>query len=284
MTLSAHYHPHRMPVLNLSKYLRRIGYTGVPMPTLQSLSDVVYHHATSIPFENLNPFLGMPVSLDVPDVERKLVDEGRGGYCFEQNLLLWEALQAIGFETVGLAARVIWMRPETALTPRSHMLLRVNIAERSYLADVGFGGLTLTGVLELTASVEQQTPHGPYRLIESGGDWRMQANIREEWRTLYRFDLQPQHPIDYLAPNYFASTHPGSPFVTGLSAARAAATAHYALRNRDLTVYRRDAAPEKRRLNDGEILQALEADFGITLPQPEALLSRLATLPYAGEF
>ncbi|MEI4902561.1 arylamine N-acetyltransferase, partial [Klebsiella pneumoniae] len=78
----------------------------------------------SIPFENLDPLLRRPMRLDAASLEQKLVRGGRGGYCFEQNLLLRHALEGIGFTVAGLAARVVWNQPEGAILPRTHMLLR----------------------------------------------------------------------------------------------------------------------------------------------------------------
>ena len=68
-------------VLDLDAYLARIGLEGRP-----SFAEVHRAHVTSIPFENLDPYCGIPVSLALEDLERKLVSERRGGYCFEQNL------------------------------------------------------------------------------------------------------------------------------------------------------------------------------------------------------
>jgi N-hydroxyarylamine O-acetyltransferase len=76
-------------VFDLDAYLERIGLEGRP-----SIAQVHRAHLTSIPFENLDPHQGLPVSLEVEDLERKLVSERRGGYCFEQNLLLKAALEA----------------------------------------------------------------------------------------------------------------------------------------------------------------------------------------------
>src|SRR5690606_3432275 len=77
--------------------------------------------------------------------------------------------------------------------PRSHMLMRVDLPEGPHLVDVGFGGLTLTGVLALEPDVVQDTPHEPFRLVpaERSG-YRMQALVGGEWRSLYWFDLTEQ--------------------------------------------------------------------------------------------
>ena len=80
-------------MFDLDAYLARIGLHGHP-----SVQQVHLAHVTSIPFENLDPYCGIPVSLAVDDLERKLVSKHRGGYCFEQNLLLKAGLEALGAE------------------------------------------------------------------------------------------------------------------------------------------------------------------------------------------
>jgi N-hydroxyarylamine O-acetyltransferase len=266
--------------IDLGAYLARIGWRGPTAPDLSTLRAIVASHAAAIPFENLDPFLGRPVLLDAAALEEKLVRGGRGGYCFEHNLLLSHALRAIGFEVSWLAARVLWGRPDDAITARGHMLVRVELDGRTHLVDVGFGGLTLTGVLRLEPDVEQPTPHEPFRLLSSGGDWRLQARVRGEWLTLYRFDLQRQHQIDYEVSSYYLSTNPTSHFVTGLIAARAEPGRRLALRGRDFAIHALDGETSRRTLSTpDQIIEVLEGDFHIRLPDRDALVARLASLP-----
>lgn len=265
--------------IDLPRYLARIGWTGDrPRPTLQDLRALVARHTAAIPFENINPLLGVRVSLDVADIERKLVIDGRGGYCFEQNRLFATALEAIGFELTTLIARVLWTRDEDAITTRSHMLLKVETPQGPHLADVGFGGLTLTGTLALAEDIEQPTPHEPFRLVRrADGDWRMQARVQGEWKTLYRFDLQPQHAIDYEAPNHYAATFPLSHFTDTLIVARTLPGMRLALRNGDFSIHRTGGQSEKRTLAGADdICRVLAEDFGIRLPEGDALQRRLA--------
>lgn len=261
------------PTMNLDSYLRRLGVTSGVQPDLATLRTLAASHAAAIPFENLDPFLGRQVSLDLAAVERKLVHEGRGGYCFEHNLLFGEALRAIGFEVGALVARVLWGRPEDAITARGHMLLRVEIDGATHIADVGFGGVTLTGALRLEANVAQTTPHEPFRFVRpDDGDWRMQVQVQGEWKTLYRFDLQPQHPVDYVAPNHYLSTHPESHFVNRLIAARAAADRRYALQDRELAIHHLGGDTERRMLDSPKaVLGVLENELQIRLPADGAL-------------
>jgi N-hydroxyarylamine O-acetyltransferase len=273
--------PTPTPTIDLDAYLARIGWRGPRAPDLATLRGIAAHHATAIPFENLDPLLGRPVLLDAPALEQKLVQSGRGGYCYEHNLLLSHALSALGFESSGLGARVVWNRPADSITARSHMLVRVELDGRTHLVDVGFGGLTLTGVLRLEPDVEQATPHEPFRLLRIDGDWLMQARVRGEWLALYRFDLQRQYQVDYEVASYYVSTSPTSHFVTGLIAARTEPGRRLALRNRELAIHELEGDTRRRALSSpAEIMDALERDFSIALPPDRAALERrLAALP-----
>src|SRR5262245_29294384 len=111
----------------LDQYFERIGYTGDREPSLETLQQLHVRHTQRIPFENLDSFLGRPVHLDLPSLVLKLIHERRGGYCFEHNLLFGHVLRALGFRVTDLAARVLWNRPQGAVTPRGHMLLLVEV-------------------------------------------------------------------------------------------------------------------------------------------------------------
>ncbi|MFO7166712.1 MAG: arylamine N-acetyltransferase [Chloroflexota bacterium] len=260
------------PGLDLDAYFRRIGYAGPREPTLGLLREIVLRHTQTIPFENLNPWLRWPVYLDLPSLQHKIVRRGRGGYCFEQNGLLRHVLLALSFTVTPLAARVLWMRPPDAETPRSHMLLLVTVEGQPYIVDVGFGGMTPTGVLRLEPEVPQATPHEPYRLMRAGDSFVLQAEVRGEWGTLYRFDLHEQLHVDYEVANWYVSTHPQSHFVTGLSAARAAPDRRYTLSNTRLAVHHRGGHTEQHQLTSVEELRAaLQDTFLLTLPEEPAL-------------
>jgi N-hydroxyarylamine O-acetyltransferase len=267
-------------MLDLDRYLARIAWQGPLTKSVETLGELALAHAIAIPFENLNPLLGLPVPLDLPSLQRKLVDQGRGGYCYEHNLLFAAVLRRIGFEPQGLAARVLWNQPEDRLNPRTHMLLQVPVDGRAWIVDVGFGGLTLTGALALQVDDEQPTPHEPFRLVLRDGDWFMQALLRGEWKTLYRFDLLQHDVQDYEIPNYYLATHPRSHFVTGLMAARAAPDRRFALANRSFAVHHLNGETERRTLNTAaEMREVLQQEFLISLPDHPRLDERLENLP-----
>ena len=263
----------RSPALDIAAYLRRVGYDGPLEPGLETLSGLHFSHALAIPFENLDPLTGRPVRLDIAALQQKLLHENRGGYCFEQNLLFMEVLRALGFTVSGLAARVLWNLPEDAVTPTSHMLLRIDMGDGIRIADVGFGGLTLTAPLRLEAGLEQKTPHETFRLDREGDDWRMRAQVGGAWRTVYRFGMEERFQVDYEVSNYFTSTNPESHFLHSLIAARPNREGRLALLNRRLSIYPGDGrAAESRGLASlGEIETVLGEAFGIRIPDRTAL-------------
>lgn len=267
-------------MIDLKAYLRRIGYTATVAPDLATLRALATAHVASIPFENLDPLFGVPVPLDLAALQRKLVDSGRGGYCFEQNALFAAMLQTIGFTVSGLVARVLWRQADDAETAQTHMLLRVELDGVTWLADVGFGGHALTGALRLQSGLEQPTGHEPFRLQLQSEDWRMQSLVHERWVTLYHFDLRRALPIDYAVANHYVSTYPTSSFVNDLRVARTAADRRLTLRNREFTVRRLGCEPERRTLrNTAEIRLVLEQEFLLRLPAYVGFDQRLDQLP-----
>jgi N-hydroxyarylamine O-acetyltransferase len=262
--------------IDLDAYLARIGYAGARAATLDTLESLHALHPAAIPFENLNPLLGWPVALDIQALQRKIVAEGRGGWCFEQNTLFRCALEALGFPVTSLAARVLWNAPAgSPLGPRSHMLLLVDVGGRPYIADVGFGGNVLTAPLRLEARAEQSTPHEPHRLVPIENGFVLEVLLSGEWKQLYRFTLEPQFPADYEVSNWYLCHHPSSFFRQLLIGARATGEARYTLRNNALAIHARGST-EKRILADAASLRtSLETDFALKLPDTPELTDLL---------
>ena len=265
--------------LDLEAYLERIGHAATPRADLETLRELQRLHACAIPFENLSPFLGEPVRLDPRSLIDKLVTRRRGGWCFEQNLLFTHVLRRIGFEVKTLAARVRWNVPAGLTTARSHMLMVVPIEGTRYIADVGFGGLTLTAPLVLEAHVEQATPHEPHRLVPAGEEFILEARVAEEWRPLYAFDLHEHLQADYEVSNWYLANYPQSQFVTGIIAARADAGERHALRNTRYSIHHRGGGTERLHLASvAEVKGVLEGAMRIPLPRHPDLDSRLQAM------
>jgi N-hydroxyarylamine O-acetyltransferase len=200
-------------IFDLDAYLERIGLRGRP-----SVDEVHRAHITSIPFENLDPHRGVPVSLAVEDLERKLVTGRRGGYCYEQNLLLKAALEALGAEVDLFLARVRFGAPAGVMRPRSHLVLGVRAEGVSWHADAGFGSASLFEPLPFGPGAAHEQSGWRFRVVEDGAEFVLQLAKGEAWVDLYGFIPEPVPLVDVETSNWFSCTHPCSPFVTGLIA------------------------------------------------------------------
>jgi arylamine N-acetyltransferase len=254
--------------MDLSAYFARIGYTGPTEPTVETLHALVAAHNRAIPFENLDPLMGIPVAdLSAAALTDKLLQRRRGGYCYEQNGLMGYVLDDLGFGVDRLSGRVVWMNPGGPLPAQTHQVLSVTVpgVEGRFLVDVGFGGQTLTSPIRLEAGPVQRTRHEPYRLCEHGEGLLLEAEIRGEWQPLYTFTARPQPQIDLEVGSWYVSTHPKSVFVVGLSAALVTDDARWNLRGRHLAVHHAGQTERTRFNNAAEVLDTLTDRFGIDL-------------------
>jgi N-hydroxyarylamine O-acetyltransferase len=198
-------------VLDIDAYLARIGLQGRP-----SVVEVHRAQVVSIPFENLDPHCGIPVSLAARDLEEKLVSRRRGGYCFEVNLLLKAALEALGAEVEVFLARVRVGVPPGSARPRTHLVLRVRADGESWLADAGFGLGTLLEPVPFGVGGDYLQSGWRFRVVEDRTELVLQTADTDGWVDLYGFVPEPVPFVDLETSHWFTSTHPRSPFVTGL--------------------------------------------------------------------
>ncbi|SIT45271.1 N-hydroxyarylamine O-acetyltransferase [Paraburkholderia ribeironis] len=253
--------------MNLENYFARIGYEGPRAATLDVLRAIHRLHPGAIPFENLNPLLRRAVKLDLESVERKLVTEGRGGYCFEQNTLLANVLMQLGFKVTPLLGRVLWGRDPGAIPPRTHMVLRIDIGTEAWIADVGFGAVTLAAPLRLTAGLAQPTPLGTFRLADASRDALfLEVQARDEsWARVYRFDLHPVEWIDCETSNWYTSTSPDAIFASNLMVCRVLPETRLTLFNDHLNERAADGriVSERQLNNAAELAACLHDRFGL---------------------
>ncbi len=247
--------------LDLDAYLERIGHRGPVEPTVDCLEAIHLAHVTRIPFENLDILLGRPIRLDLDSVQAKLVRDGRGGYCFEQNALFAAALDAIGFAVTRLAARV-----HGGTGGRTHMVLRVDAGGVSWLADVGFGGGSILRPIPLEPDVVVDQFGWQFRLADAEGETTLQAHRPEGWVDSYAFTLEPQLPIDYEIANHYTSTHPDSPFTRTLTVQNSSPEQSLILRDRTLFELTPSGETETS-VAEEDLLSVLAERFGLVFPE-----------------
>lgn len=272
--------------LDLDAYLARIGYDGDRTPTVPTLRALQRQHVLNVPFENVDIQLGRPILLDLPSLQRKMVDQHRGGYCFEHGALFAAALERLGFGVTAYAARVRFGQGDKVL-PETHAVLRVSTAEtadtgREWFSDVGFGYNAFEPA-EFADGAEVTTGGWTFRLARLGGEpeeWVWRSPNRPEGTDLHSVVLNPQYPVDYEAKSHYVSTYPRSPFVTRIYAQRIGpGFLHIMDHLTHRTVYP-DGTSEARQVEPGEVPKVLAESFHVELDAPDAerLVRRVSEL------
>ncbi|MBW7867165.1 MAG: arylamine N-acetyltransferase [Brumimicrobium sp.] len=250
----------------LLQYLRRIKFQGTPDVSLKTLSQIILRHTQTFAFENLNPLVGLPVSLELETIAHKFIVEHRGGYCFEHNRLLLEVFKAIGFEVRGLLGKVYAKGKRIEDLQRTHMIVLVSLDGKNFIADVGFGGFDPTSPIRLVCNRIQKTTKENFRIIKERNHYILQIMIQSRWVSLYLFDLQEQYPPDFKIANWYTSAHPDSSFTYQLKAAIATEECRYTLFNNVLSTHYLGKKSVKEKLtNLSSIRRVLQENFKIRI-------------------
>ena len=251
-------------MLDLAAYLERIEFDGDLTPNAALLDALHLAHATRIPFENLDILLGRPIPIDLASLQKKLVRDRRGGYCFEHNLLMAAVLERLGFTVQKLAARV--RLGSDQVRARTHMLLMVTLNAQPLLVDVGFGAQGFQQPLPFKPGITFHRFHWPYRIVPEDDAWVLQSRSGGRWVDLYVFTLEPQHWIDYKVANYYVSTHPDSQFAQALIVQLPTPQARYSLYNYELHIDRGTTTEKRQLRHQSERLGILAEVFDLHFP------------------
>ena len=252
--------------MRIGDYLQR---TGAPIdrraPADVLLRTLHLAHREAFLFENITIQTGGRISLALEDLERKFLDERRGGYCFEQNTLFAAALAEFGLEPTVLLGRVRRGPPEQ--WARTHMVLSVRAGDERWLADVGFGGMSLLEPIPIREGAEAKQGGLTYALRREPHVWVL--SMRDAGGTaqdLYEFSEEPQTPRDIEVANHFTSTHPDSSFRRALTIQRANRHERVMLSIGKLFVVRDGSQPGEEVVERRQLPALARRAFGIELP------------------
>jgi N-hydroxyarylamine O-acetyltransferase len=258
-------------MVDVRAYLDRIGVAGTPSPDAAGLRALHRAHLLAVPFENLDIHLGRWIELEPAALERKVVQQRRGGFCYELNGAFSALLGALGFEVRLLEARVRKAAGAGFGPPFDHMLLRVRCPgeDGEWLADVGFGDSFLEP-LRLEAGADQDDPAGRFRIDAIDGELELRrAAEGGRWDPEHRFGRHAHELASYRAMCRYHQTSPRSAFTQRRVCSLATPTGRITLRDDRLIVT--DNGQRSERPIDGEAAwrRALGEHFGVRLPEGE---------------
>jgi N-hydroxyarylamine O-acetyltransferase len=281
--------------VRLHDYLRRIGHAGPLDTSVETLRRLHVAHRETFLFENLSIQGGGGVSVTLGDIERKFIDQGRGGYCFEHNTLFAGALRECGFETTTLLGRVRRGPPET--WRRTHMVLRVTArlkprapadaatrtereasAERSWLADVGFGAISLIEPILLVDGSTNRQRGLTYTLRRDRDLWVLSMADANGAQDLYEFSDESQTEGDVEVANHYTSTHPESIFRKSLTVQGVRGNDRTILRSGVVTRYV-NGVLEESPIERADLRRHARELFGVELPHDPLVFDSYADKP-----
>ncbi|MFJ9001580.1 arylamine N-acetyltransferase [Streptomyces sp. NPDC102359] len=258
-------------------YLRRLGVEQPARPTLDALRELHLSHLRTVPFENLSVHLGEEIVLEEKRLLDKVVEAGRGGFCYELNGAFGALLTALGYDVALLSARVHGEEGRLGI-PYDHLALRVRTVDGGdRLVDVGFGA-HFHLPLAFGERREQQDPAGVFRIVDAGADAAgvrgghgtgeaADLDVLHDGRPVYRLEVRPRVLGDFAAGAWWHSTSPASHFPRSLVCSRVTADGgRITLGGRRLTATAPDGTRQVREIgSDEEVLEIYREEFGITL-------------------
>lgn len=227
------------------------------------LDQLMTTHVNAVTFENLNQQLGRPVTMSLNDIFEKVVEERRGGWCFELNSLFAWALEQLGFEVQILAGQVGRQEGDAEFLA-NHMLLRVDL-DQPFLVDVGFG-CGLARSVPLSPGTHMQSPYDISVRELGDGFMRYSEQVQGDPQT-YDFTLTPVER-DYFSPACDRlQTDADSPFLRTLTAQRRHGDQHHVLRGLVLRVVGRQATQEQNFHSREQLVDCLREFYGLDVPE-----------------
>lgn len=243
-------------------YLHRIGATRPPRPTVEALHDLHRRHVSTVPFENIDFILRRPVAIGV-DAYDKIVDQGRGGGCYELNGAFAEILRALGYQVTVLGGQAfLGRRPGPLL---GHLVPQVvaEDSDQAWLVDVGFG-LSPHQPLRLDRPEPQPDPQGTYLVVRRpDGD----IDVHRNGSLVYRLEPRQRDIADFLPMLWWFRMAPDSPFLTELFCSIHTPGGKVVLTGNVLRVVEGGQRSKRVLCDDEEIRDAYRTYFGMELDE-----------------
>ncbi|KAK8783249.1 hypothetical protein V5799_015410 [Amblyomma americanum] len=237
-----------LPPCQTLRYLDFLRVRAPPRASIEVLDTLITAHLERVPFQGIDTYLGRFEPLDVPTMFSRVVEQDRGGNCFELNSLFARLLLSLGYKVNVRFARRRWALPRHApLAPVDHVVLCVDIEDgkdvgsaKEFLVDVGFGGPCPQRAIPLDGDAS------PYRVRRLEKEWsnsleislRCRGQDTEDdsgWLPLYQVFPYSQEWADIADKSFYLATYPGISFRELLAVSRYDGDFWVTLRNTNFT-------------------------------------------------
>ncbi|MBP2619559.1 arylamine N-acetyltransferase family protein [Chryseobacterium jejuense] len=209
------------------------------------------------------------VNLQIEHIFEKLVHQQRGGYCYEQNLLLNYVLEIIGFQKKILLGRVLWKKADSSLSPKTHAFIIVSLDGKDYLVDTGFGVTTPCFPVPLISNAKNMNSKSGYRIVRNETFYTLEY-WNKDWFQMYSFENEQSNVQDLEVANWYMSTNPQSGFVKNLIITRGGENGVYTLQNNQFKHRSQDGVVLTKLLQDPEkLIYTLRKAFNIQIEKAE---------------
>jgi len=258
----------------LQAYLERIGYGGAIESSIENLRAIHRAHMMSVPFENLDIHVGRWIVLDEERLYQKIVNERRGGFCFEQNGLFYAMLGEMGYEVIRVEANVRHGDGSYGEVRMNHMGLLVNLGGKRWIADVGFGD-SFTEPLEVDNPYPQRIGNEQFKIEHdetTGYYWYL--NDGDEWEIQYRFFFEAHELGDYEAACHYMQTSPNTHFTQKRVCSKATTEGRVSLSDLRLIERVGGVRTENMLADEVELEAILWERFGVNLETARMMADR----------
>ncbi|MBS4219884.1 arylamine N-acetyltransferase [Bacillus sp. FJAT-49711] len=251
--------------MDVSAYLKRIGYTGLLDGSAIALAKIQECHLHSVPYENFDILNRIPLSLEVPDLYDKIIIRRRGGYCFELNAIFSWLLKELGYKVTSLFAR-FWRDEPNAPPKRRHHVLKVEAEGKFFLCDVGVGGIVPRQPIEMAEGLVHEQGDEFYKLeVDPYFGWMLMEKKHGDWRQIYSFTEEPQLPKDFIMASFWCENSPDSIFIENAMVAIRTDEGRNSVDGKEFRIFKNDSVQTFIPATEKEYKEALKTYFGIVL-------------------
>lgn len=197
----------------LKQYLGRLSYSVEQPVSISLLKDLHRQHLYHIPFENLDIPLGNTISLSKDAVFNKIIQQKRGGFCYEVNYAFALLLKALGFKVRLLSARVF--NEGSYGAENAHVLLLVEVESDALIVDVGFGGSYIEPIVfePKQGGLGSRQHNCQYRIeLQKRAYVLLMQEGEGEWVAQYTFSLEEKSIMDFVNMCTYQQCSPDSVF------------------------------------------------------------------------